>query len=96
MQLELAAQFFKRALSLSPTDTNIMDALADVLLQLGEQEEALELLQTSTSTAPTENPYKWCYFAQLQTGEDAVNSYRKGIEILSDSISQHIGEVSAI
>jgi len=42
---ELALKFFERAHTAAPDDTMIMDALADVHLQLGEPEEALELLQ---------------------------------------------------
>ena len=83
LQPELAARFFQRALALMPDDTNIMDALADALLQIGEKEAAFQLLTLSTSTAPEENPYKWCYLAQLQSGKEAVTSYQRGIEILT-------------
>lgn len=88
MKIELAAQFFSKALELSPDDTNIMDALSDVLLQMGDQNLALELLQRSTSMAPSANPYKWCYLAQLQTGEDALLSYRTGINLLAGQLAE--------
>ena len=42
-QPELALKFFQRAQALAPDDTNIMDATADCLLQLGEPEDALRL-----------------------------------------------------
>ena len=87
MQLELAAEFFNRALNLSPDDTNIMDALADVMIQLGEQEKALELLLKSTQSAPTVNPYKWFFLGQLQLEFDAVKCYRTGIQILMSVIN---------
>jgi Flp pilus assembly protein TadD len=41
VQPELAVNFFERANNMAPKDTNIMDALADVHLQLDNQEEAL-------------------------------------------------------
>jgi hypothetical protein len=44
VQPELAVKFFERANNMAPGDTNIMDALADVHLQLDNQEEALALL----------------------------------------------------
>lgn len=87
MQPELASQFFSRAHQMKPDDTNIMDALADVLLQLGDTCQAQTLLEASTSLAPTENPYKWCYLAQLQSGLEAVTSYLRGIEILTATFS---------
>ena len=65
MQPELALKFFERAIGMSPEDTNIMDALADVHLQLDNQDEALELLLMSTSLAPESNPFKWLYLAQF-------------------------------
>ena len=82
MQPELAVKFFERANGMSPMDTNVMDALADVHLQLGDQARALELLLTSTSLAPEANPFKWLYLAQLQEGLDSVATYTRGIVIL--------------
>ena len=87
MELELAAEFFTRALALSRDDTNIMDALADVKMQIGDTDKALELLLTSTVMAPTVNPYKWLFLGQLQVEFEAVNSYRTGIKILSELLS---------
>ena len=82
MQPELAVKFFKRAHDMCPENTDIMDALADVHLQLGDQESALDLLLMSTSLAPDVNPFKWLYLAQLQEGEDSVTTYLKAISIL--------------
>jgi tetratricopeptide (TPR) repeat protein len=86
MELELAAEFYNRALEMSPNDTNIMDALADVKMQLGDTEKALELLVTSTIMAPNVNPFKWFFLGQMQFEFDAVNSYRKGIQILTQQL----------
>jgi thioredoxin-like negative regulator of GroEL len=83
MQVELAEQFFSRALEAAPQDTNIMDALADVHLQLGNSGKAKELLEASTQGAPTENPYKWLFLGQLMEGEAAVRCYKQGIEVLT-------------
>ena len=82
LQPELAIKFFMRASELSPEDTNIMDALADVHLNLGDQEEALQLLLMSTALAPEANPFKWLYLAQLQIGLEAITTYMRAIEIL--------------
>lgn len=86
MQLELAEQFFSRALTMSPSDTNIMDALADVQIQLGEPDKAVELLRQSTSLSPKENPYKWFFLGQLQLEQDAVKSYQTGIQVLTEAL----------
>lgn len=93
MQPELALKFFERAIGMSPQDTNIMDALADVHLQLDNQEEALELLLMSTSLAPEANPFKWLYLAQLQDGVDSVTTYLKGISLLELLINKRVDDV---
>jgi tetratricopeptide (TPR) repeat protein len=86
LEPELAAKFFSAALKLSPSDTNIMDALADVLIQLGDADGAMELLSNSTQMAPSENPVKWLYLAQLKEGEDSLLCYRTAIGMLQDSL----------
>ncbi len=74
-----------------------MDALADVYIQLGEMENALPLLLNSTALAPQENPYKWFFLGQLQSGSDSIESYKIGIsaltqllESVSVSMSEHV------
>ena len=83
LQPDLACKFYQKALQMEPQNTNIMDALADVLIQLGQSSEALNLLTQSTLIAPNENPYKWMFLAQLQTGIDAMESYNRGIILLT-------------
>jgi tetratricopeptide (TPR) repeat protein len=82
MQPELALKFFERAHGMSPEDTNVMDALADVHLQLGAMDAALALLTASTALAPDVNPFKWLYLAQLQHGAESAATYLKGIAAL--------------
>lgn len=82
MNIDLAEQFFTRALNMSPTKTSIMDALADAHLQRGAFDKALALLETSCSTAPQENPFKWLFLGQLQSGLEAVQSYRTAIDLV--------------
>lgn len=84
--LELARDIYNQALLMAPHDTNVMDALAGVQMQLGESENALDLLIQSTSSAPSENPCKWFSLGQLQSGTESVDSYRAGIQYLSSSI----------
>jgi predicted Zn-dependent protease len=82
MELELAEQFFSRALGMEPNDTDIMDALADVQIQIGDTESAKNLLLRSTAAAPQQNPYKWLFLGQLQNNMEAVHSYQRGITAL--------------
>lgn len=83
LQPDLACKFYQKALEMEPQNTNLMDALADVSIQIGQSNEALTLLKQSTLLAPNENPYKWMFLAQLQSGIDAIESYNRGISLLS-------------
>lgn len=65
-----------------------MDCLADVCLQLGEPETAYELLSESCQQAPSVNPVKWLYLAQLQEGNDALQSYNQGLALLRALLDQ--------
>lgn len=36
--------------------------------------------------APTDNPFKWMFLAQLQKGQEALISYKAGIDILAATL----------
>lgn len=82
---DVAYDFFKKAYEISGNDTNIMDMLADVSLQIGEHDFALELLLKSTGSAPNENPHKWFYLAQLHNGMESIQYYQTGINLLNNN-----------
>ena len=84
-------QFFQRALDMSPSDTNIMDALAEVCIQLDDTDKAISLLTRSTTEAPGENPFKWMYLAQLKAEEEALVCYTRGITELARALSESTG-----
>ena len=65
-----------------------MDCLADVCLQLGEPDTAFQLLSDSCQQAPSVNPVKWLYLAQLQEGKDALHSYNQGLALLRGLLDQ--------
>jgi len=83
MEPEHALSYFQQAHKMKYDDTNIMDSLDDVYLQLSEPEQAYQLLVQSTTSAPSDNPCKWFLLGQLQSGFDAIDSYRTGIRYLN-------------
>lgn len=88
-EVEKAVELYRRALKLEPNNYNLMDALADLCLQVGEADYALHLLTQSTNNSPESNPIKWMYLAQLLRGEDAVRAYRTGIDLLSRELQNN-------
>lgn len=89
MNFELAIKFYERALTISSKDTQLMDALADTCLQIGDTKKAYALLLDSVKIEPNLNPYKWLYLAQLQEGKESLNSYNNGIEKLLLSLNNN-------
>lgn len=85
-------QFFQRALDMEPSNTNIMDALAEVCIQLGDTEKATQLLIRSTTEAPGVNPFKWMYLAQLKTEDEALDCYSRGIAELSSTLAAAVSD----
>lgn len=87
LDFDEAIELYKKALQLEPANTNTMDALADLLLQVGDVDAAFELLQRSTTLAPETNGIKWMYLAQLLRGEESVQAYQKGIRLLTHQLT---------
>lgn len=95
-KFELSSKFYVSALAKEPENTQIMDALADVYMQMGDVDNALLLLKKSTDLAPLDNPFKWMFLGQLQSCTEAVDSYRRGIEILNNSLNNPENEVCVV
>lgn len=76
---------------MDPVNTNIMDALAEVCIQVGDIEKAIMLLTISTTDAPAVNPFKWMYLAQLKTEDEALECYTRGIVELTTVLERTDG-----
>jgi thioredoxin-like negative regulator of GroEL len=87
VQLEDAQELYQQALALQPNNTDIMDALADVCMQIGDLTAALALLQQSIAMAPDTNGIKWLYVAQLLHGSEALVAYQRGIQVMEAKLS---------
>eukprot|EP00946_MAST-07B_sp_MAST-7B-sp1_P000028 g28.t1 len=92
---DLACKFLTRALETSPSDPTLLDALADVYLQLGNMEAAGMLLDKSARVAPDAGAAKWLSLGQLRQGEEAAACYQRGIAILNRELSAASGNGSS-
>lgn len=93
MQFDVAEKFFRRVLQQDPTHLGAIDALAEVKIQCGEIDEAVELLLHSTSADPYSNPFKWFSLAQLRQGNDSVSTYKSGITVLTELLTKESTQV---
>ncbi|KAH9284180.1 putative assembly chaperone of rpl4 [Echinococcus granulosus] len=91
-----ALRLYKSALSqldhLQPSEENrrlIIEALqssAFLLLDEGKLKEAKENFQKAVQLSPDEGYEKYMYLAQISGGSEAVDLYRRGIEIIKRSL----------
>lgn len=93
-QPELALKFFEKAYNLNQNNTEILENLIEVLLQLNENEKAYSYLCHSIEIEPLKNPCKYLYIAQLQQGKISLESYKKGISLLIQEKNENNVEVS--
>ena len=93
LQLEHAVSLYSEGVERFPNDTVILDGYSDLLIQLGEIEKAklvliylflinLQYLERSIQLNPLKNGHKYLNLAETLTGSEAVQIYRKGIEII--------------
>jgi len=81
-EFELAAKFYQRALDGAPDNTEIMDDLAEVLLELGQADSAKQLLNKSIQLSPNDNFSKYLNLAQHLEGKEALDCTDKGIQLM--------------
>ncbi|KAK8831421.1 hypothetical protein WA577_000508 [Blastocystis sp. JDR] len=79
--------FLREALALEPENIQVIDLTASTMMDAGDDENAFPLLVKSAQMDPEHNFEKWMYLGQLQSGNDAVTCYRKGIQILETELS---------
>jgi tetratricopeptide (TPR) repeat protein len=81
-EYDLAINCYKAALDQAPENTQILDELAEVLIDSGNPEEAKIFLRKSIELAPYENPGKYLSYAQQLQGLEAVNMSMRGIQVM--------------
>jgi len=81
-QFELAQKFYERALEREPENTEIMNMLGELLVDMGLTDRAKVLFEKSVSLDPN-SPSTYMSLGQLLTGEDSISYFRKGIEIMT-------------
>ena len=82
LELEKAVALYDEGLRRFPNDTIIMDQYTDLLLQLEEGKKARELIERSIQLNPNREGRKYLNFAEMLSGNESLQMYKKGIEVL--------------
>eukprot|EP00658_Telonema_sp_P-2_P054599 TRINITY_DN43438_c0_g1_i6.p1 TRINITY_DN43438_c0_g1~~TRINITY_DN43438_c0_g1_i6.p1 ORF type:complete len:307 (+),score=86.34 TRINITY_DN43438_c0_g1_i6:165-1085(+) len=85
---EQALLWYQKALAQDPESTGLMDAAGEVLLELGQVDQARDLLTQSVQAAPTASYCPYMYLAQLSQGPDSLACYERGLNLLVEEINR--------
>ena len=89
LQLEKAVHVYDEGVRRFPNDTLILDAYTDLLLQLDQQHKAKELIERSIQLNPNKEGLKYLNYAEMLRGQESLQLYRKGIEVLQADIQTY-------
>ncbi|KAK3255776.1 hypothetical protein CYMTET_35062, partial [Cymbomonas tetramitiformis] len=81
--LEDAMRLYVNILEADPDNTEMLDAAAPILIQLGYADYALQLLTRSVKLSPTDNPEKYVTLASLETGESALDHLARALKLIT-------------
>ena len=82
--VDAAFQAYQQALELDESNVQTLDALGELLANIGDSERAIKVLLLSAELAPESGPAKYFYLGQMLTGKEALEAFRKCI-LLSGS-----------
>lgn len=92
LEYEEALQHYENALKINPEETTILDAAGEILLELGQVEQAREVLTRSVQLNPRGSFCSYMYLGQLCQGVDAVSCYDRGIGLLRAELESATGD----
>ncbi|TRY79336.1 hypothetical protein TCAL_06603 [Tigriopus californicus] len=92
---EMAQKFCQRALEMNPDHAKALELTSTLLLEAGEVEDAKHCLGRAITVQPDEGFSKYFSMAQLLGGQEALELYRKGIEVLTQARDKATEEAEA-
>lgn len=82
MNFPEAIALYKSVIEQTPNDVAVIDALGELLLEVGDIDNASHLFKRSIQLSPEANPGKYMYLGQICEGQEAVELFQRGIEIM--------------
>ncbi|XP_034030819.1 probable assembly chaperone of rpl4 isoform X2 [Thalassophryne amazonica] len=79
---EMAGLFCQRALDLESTNLQVLDLLGHIYSELGDVQKAKGVFLRAVELSPDEGHSKYMYLGQIHTGQEAVDYYTRGIQVL--------------
>ncbi|XP_034730847.1 probable assembly chaperone of rpl4 isoform X1 [Etheostoma cragini] len=85
---EMAGLFCQRALDLDPTNLLALDMQGHICFELGDTQKAKGAFLCAVELSPDVGHSKYMYLGQIHTGQEAVDYYTKGIQVLLSALDK--------
>ncbi|XP_035528714.1 probable assembly chaperone of rpl4 isoform X2 [Morone saxatilis] len=79
---EMAALFCQRALDVESDNLQALDMQGHICSELGNTQKAKEVFLRAVELSPDVGHSKYMYLGQIHTGQEAVDYYTRGIQVL--------------
>lgn len=93
---EMASLFCQRALDLEATNLQALDMLGHIYSELGDTQKAKGIFQRAVELSPDIGHGKYMSLGQIHTGQEAVDYYMKGIQVLLSSLEKQAEKTSQV
>ncbi|XP_031564050.1 probable assembly chaperone of rpl4 [Actinia tenebrosa] len=84
---QLAQKFCERGLELDANHLLLLETAGAVFLETGEAEKAKKCFQHAIELCPDEGHAKYMYIGQILQGQEAVEAFTKGIELMISTMN---------
>ncbi|XP_034468230.1 probable assembly chaperone of rpl4 isoform X1 [Hippoglossus hippoglossus] len=88
LDFEMAGLFCQRALDVEATNLQALDMLGHICSELGDTLKAKGAFLRAVELSPDEGHSKYMYLGQIHTGQEAVDFYTKGIQVLLSALDK--------
>uniref|UniRef100_A0A8D3DRN1 Si:dkey-12j5.1 n=1 Tax=Scophthalmus maximus TaxID=52904 RepID=A0A8D3DRN1_SCOMX len=92
---EMAVLFCQRALDVESTNLQALDMLGHIYSELGDTLKAKGAFLRAVELSPEEGHNKYMYLGQIHTGQEAVDFYTRGIQVLLSALDKQAQNTQA-
>ncbi|XP_033983974.1 probable assembly chaperone of rpl4 isoform X2 [Trematomus bernacchii] len=85
---EMARLFCQRALDVESSNLQALDMQGHICSELGDTEKAKEAFLRAVELSPDVGHSKYMYLGQINTGQESVDFYTKGIQVLLSALEK--------
>lgn len=85
---EMATLFCQRALDLEASNLHALEMLGHIYSEVGDTQKAKEIFQRAVELSPDMGHRKYMSLGQIHTGQESVDYYLKGIQVLLSALEK--------